>query len=66
MIFLGDADYGESPETVAARPGWDVITAVANNAVVPVSADISSRWGPRVVEFIQIVSTAIEAATVPA
>ena len=66
MIFLGDADYGESAETVGARPGWDVISAVANNAVVPVSADISSRWGPRVVEFIQIVSTAIETATVPA
>jgi len=66
MIFLGDADYGETPELVAARPGWDVISAVANNAVVPVSADITSRWGPRVVEFIQLVSTAIETAAVPA
>jgi iron complex transport system substrate-binding protein len=66
MIFLGDADYGESAETVAARPGWDVITAVANGAIVPVSADITSRWGPRVVEFIEIVAEAIETAAVPA
>jgi iron complex transport system substrate-binding protein len=66
VIFLGDADYGESPETVAARPGWDVITAVSNNNVVPVSADISSRWGPRVVDFIQIVADAVAAASVPA
>lgn len=66
VIFLGDADYGESPETVAARPGWDVIAAVANGNVVPVSADITSRWGPRVVEFIEITAEAIGAATVPA
>jgi iron complex transport system substrate-binding protein len=66
VIFLGDADYGESPETVAARPGWDVIAAVTNNNVVPVSADISSRWGPRVVDFIQIVADAVAAASVPA
>jgi len=66
VIFLGDADYGESPETVAARSGWDVIAAVANNNVVPVSADITSRWGPRVVEFIELVADAIGAATVPA
>ncbi len=66
FIFLADADYGESPETVGARPGWDVIAAVANGNVVPVSADISSRWGPRVVEYIQIVADAIEKASVPA
>jgi iron complex transport system substrate-binding protein len=66
FIFLADADYGESPETVGARPGWDVITAVANGNVVPVSADISSRWGPRVVDYIQIVADAIEKASVPA
>jgi iron complex transport system substrate-binding protein len=66
MIFLGDADYGETVDTVTARPGWDVITAVANGAIVPVSADITSRWGPRVVEFIEIVASAIETAAVPA
>jgi iron complex transport system substrate-binding protein len=66
MIFLGDADYGESAEMVAARPGWDVIAAVANGEVIPVSADITSRWGPRVVEFIQLVADAVETAMVPA
>lgn len=66
FIFLADADYGESPETVGARSGWDVIAAVANGNLVPVSADISSRWGPRVVDYIQIVADAIEKASVPA
>lgn len=66
IIFLADSDFGESSETVAARPGWDVISAVASGAVVSVSADISSRWGPRVVDFIQIAADAIEATSVPA
>jgi iron complex transport system substrate-binding protein len=61
LIFLGDADYGESSETVAARPGWASITAVADGGVVPISADISSRWGPRVVDFVQAVSAAVTA-----
>lgn len=61
LIFLGDADYGESAETVAARPGWASITAVTDGGVVPISADISSRWGPRVVDFVQAVSAAVTA-----
>ena len=66
LIFLADADFGESPDTVAARPGWDVITAVKHSAVIPVNTDISSRWGPRVVDFIQIVADAVASASVPA
>jgi iron complex transport system substrate-binding protein len=66
IIFLADADYGETVESVVARPGWDVITAVSTGAIVPVSADISSRWGPRIVEYIQAVSEAVAAVAVPA
>jgi iron complex transport system substrate-binding protein len=56
LIFLADAAYGESAETVAGRPGWDAITAVENGAVIEVDADLASRWGPRIVEFIREVS----------
>jgi iron complex transport system substrate-binding protein len=59
LIFLADADYGESPETVAARPGWADLQAVRNGTVIPVSADITSRWGPRVVDFVQLVADSI-------
>ena len=64
FIFLGDALYGESPETVAARDGWASITAVTNGGVVPVDADTSSRWGPRVVDFAQSIADALATVTV--
>lgn len=61
IIFLADALYGESAETVAARPGWDVLTAVQSGNVVELDSDIASRWGPRIVDFAESVSDAIEA-----
>ena len=60
IIFLSDAAWGESAETVAARPGWDVLTAVVDGHVVPMDQDTSGRWGPRVVDFIESVKVAIE------
>jgi iron complex transport system substrate-binding protein len=64
FIFLGDALYGESPETVAARDGWASISAVVNGGVIPVDADTSSRWGPRVVDFAQSIADALAQVTV--
>ncbi|MDP6213486.1 MAG: ABC transporter substrate-binding protein [Acidimicrobiales bacterium] len=60
IIFLADAAWVESAETVAARPGWDVLKAVMDGHVVPVDQDTSGRWGPRVVDFIESVKAAIE------
>lgn len=56
VIFLADAAYGESAETVAARPGWADLTAVRTGAVFAVDADIASRWGPRIVDFLETVA----------
>ncbi len=50
IIVLGDADYGTTPEQVAARTGWSAMTAVKNKKVFPVSANLVSRPGPRVGE----------------
>jgi iron complex transport system substrate-binding protein len=44
IIFLAD---GETPASVAARPGWSQLKAVRNGAVVVVDTDLASRWGPR-------------------
>ena len=60
IIFLSDAAWGESAETVAARQGWGALTAVVEGHVVPVDQDTSARWGPRVVSFVKSVRTAIE------
>ena len=50
VIVLADADYGVTPEQVAARPGWSGIAAVRNKRVYPISANLASRPGPRVGE----------------
>jgi iron complex transport system substrate-binding protein len=53
VIILADADAGESPQTVKARPGWGAISAVKNDRIHVVDPDIVSRPGPRVVEGIE-------------
>ncbi len=58
-IFLADASFGESAETLAQRPGWDTTTAVADGHVVPLPEDVPSRWGPRVVDFVQVIADAL-------
>lgn len=48
VIILGDADYGTTPDQVAARPGWSAITAVKNKKIFGISDSLVSRPGPRV------------------
>ena len=62
FIFLADGGFGESPETVAARPGWANLKAVAGSRVVVVDADISSRWGPRVVDYVKDIAAVVTQA----
>jgi iron complex transport system substrate-binding protein len=62
FIFLGDGNFGESPETVAGRPGWESLKAVVDDNVIVVDADISSRWGPRIVDYITAISAAVTKA----
>jgi len=53
VIILADADAGESPETVRARPGWGVISAVKNDRIYVVDPNIVSRPGPRVADALE-------------
>jgi iron complex transport system substrate-binding protein len=60
LIVLADSKCcGESADTVAARPGWDVIDAVKNGRVVVIDDDIASRWGPRLVDYIDAVASVL-------
>jgi len=63
LIFLADTKCcAETVETVAARPGWDAIAAVQNGNVFEMDDDVASRWGPRLVEYLRIVSEAVQQA----
>jgi ABC-type Fe3+-hydroxamate transport system substrate-binding protein len=63
LIVLSDTKCcAQTLEKVAARPGWKRIDAVEDGDVVEVNDDIASRWGPRIVDFIRIVSKAMAEA----
>lgn len=53
VILLADAEFGQTPDVVAARPGWDQIDAVRNERIYPIDADIYSRPGPRIVDALE-------------
>ena len=59
VVLLGDAAYGVTPEQVAARPGWDTLTAVKNGDVRPIDDVIVTRPGPRLAEGIRALAVAI-------
>ena len=67
IIFLADTICcGQSAETVAERAGWDQLSAVQSGTVIELNDDIVSRWGPRLVDFIESIALAIDSAAVPA
>jgi iron complex transport system substrate-binding protein len=53
LIVLGDALYGVTPESVAQRPGWDVLNAVKNNQVFAFDDNLISRPGPRLIDGLE-------------
>jgi iron complex transport system substrate-binding protein len=64
LIVLADGECcGQSPETVAERPGWAGLTAVKNGGVIAIDDDVASRWGPRVVDFMRAVADGLREAT---
>ena len=65
LIVITDL-VGYTAEDVAARPGWGEVSAVRHGNIVVVDADIASRWGPRLPQFIEAVADALQsvAATV--
>jgi iron complex transport system substrate-binding protein len=60
VIVLADTKCCEqTAETVAKRPGWDQIEAVANEDIVEADDDIASRWGPRTVDFVALIAESL-------
>ncbi len=59
LILLGDGAYGVTADQVKARSGWNVMTAVKNDAIRPVNDLIITRPGPRLVDGLRELATAI-------
>jgi iron complex transport system substrate-binding protein len=61
LIFLADTKCcGVTAAKVAARPGWDRLSAVKAGDVYELDDDVASRWGPRIVELVTTVARAVE------
>ena len=62
IIFYGCAVWcGTSAESIIERPGWSELQAVRNGHMFEVDDDISSRWGPRLIEFVRLIGQTLEA-----
>jgi iron complex transport system substrate-binding protein len=62
LILLGDAAYDPTvtPDSVAARAGWDGMTAVREGAIKPMPDDpIITRPGPRIVDGLEALARAV-------
>jgi iron complex transport system substrate-binding protein len=62
VILLGDAAYDSTitADAVAARQGWDEMTAVVDGRVIPLPEDILiTRPGPRIVDGLEALARAI-------
>jgi len=61
IIFLADTKCcGQSLAAVKKRPGWNQLSAVKAGRVIPLDDDVVSRWGPRIVDFLQLVENALK------
>jgi iron complex transport system substrate-binding protein len=63
LIVLADTRCcGASRASVAGRPGWNTITAVKKASIAVIDDSIASRWGPRLVNFVNAVASALRHA----
>lgn len=63
LIVLADVRCcGQTRQSVSSRPGWNTISAVRNHAIVRIDDSIASRWGPRVVNFVRAIASALKVA----
>ncbi len=61
LIVLADTVCcGQTAKKVAKRPGWDQIAAVENGDIVEADDSVASRWGPRTVEFVELIAGSLE------
>ncbi len=58
-VYLVSSESGASAQAIAARPGFDAVSAVGSGRVVPIEADLVNRPGPRVVDGLHALAEAL-------
>lgn len=60
FVLLADSECCDiHPEDVAERAGWKGLDAVENGGIIELDEDVTSRWGPRVVEFAETIAALV-------
>ena len=60
LVVLADSVCcGQNAATVAGRAGWSGIRAVRNGSILRIDDSIASRWGPRLVNLVRAVGSAL-------
>ncbi len=60
IIFYGCAVWcGTTAGSIAERPGWSELQAIRNQNLFEVDDDLSSRWGPRLIEFVRLIGQSL-------
>ena len=60
IIILDDFQWGTTVESVSARPGWAVITAVKENTIYPITdSNLTDRPGPRIIDGLELLAKLI-------
>jgi iron complex transport system substrate-binding protein len=68
LIVLADSDAelaAQTPAMVAARPGWQAMRAVQQGKIVAVPGQLLGRPGPRIVQGLRLLVTAIHGPNQP-
>jgi iron complex transport system substrate-binding protein len=61
LIVLADTVCcDQSAETVAQRPAFGTVPAVADGRILEAGDDVASRWGPRVADFAESVAAMLQ------
>ncbi len=55
-MYMGVANFYDTIEAVATRPGWNTINAVQDDALYEIDANIISRSGPRVADALEVIA----------
>ena len=55
-MYMSTTNFYDTIQAVKDRPGWSSITAVQNDAIYEIEADIVSRTGPRLVDALEAIA----------